>query len=144
MSAIDPSIFSAHSDAHLRVWFSDGVAAFEELAPHRPFASVPYALNAGISAGSITKSMLSSQVLADLNSSTPGPGTVTQQMLASELQAMLSGQSSFLHPHWPIPMAMSGAPRSKATVYTPFQMARYWYPHTMLTSNIHMLGCKYK
>ena len=96
MSAIDPAIFSAHSDVHLRVWFSDGVAAFEELAPHRPFASVPYALNAGISAGSITKSMLSSQVLADLNSSTPGPGTVTQQMLASELQAMLSGQSSSL------------------------------------------------
>ena len=96
MSAIDPAIFSTHSDVHLRVWFSDGVAAFEELAPHRPFASVPYALNAGISAGSITKSMLSSQVLADLNSSTPGPGTVTQQMLASELQAMLSGQSSSL------------------------------------------------
>ena len=41
MSAIDPSIFSAHSDAHLRVWFSYGVAAFEELALHRPFASVP-------------------------------------------------------------------------------------------------------
>ena len=38
--------------------------------------------------------MLSQEVLTDLNSSTPGPGTVTQQMLASEVQAMLSGQSS--------------------------------------------------
>ena len=122
MSAIDPAIFSAHSDVHLRVWFSDGVAAFEELAPHRPFASVPYALNAGISAGSITKSMLSSQVLADLNSSTPGPGTVTQQMLASELQVMLSGQSSslFFAPTLSNPYGYAGGTpiESNASSYT--------------------------
>lgn len=127
MSAIDPAIFSIHSDVHLRVWFSDGVSAFEELAPHRPFASVPYALNAGISAGSISKSMLSVDIQADLNrtitktmlsqqllddlnrtidksmlaqevltdlNATPQAGSITQQMLASDVQAMLSGQSS--------------------------------------------------
>ena len=44
MGAIDPSLFKTYSGVHLRVWFSDGVAAFEELSPHRPFASVPYAL----------------------------------------------------------------------------------------------------
>jgi hypothetical protein len=79
MSAIDPAIFSAHSDVHLRVWFSDGVAAFEELAPHLPFASVPYALNAGISAGSITKNMLSVDIQADLNR------TITKTMLSQQL-----------------------------------------------------------
>ena len=79
MSAIDPAIFSTHSDVHLRVWFSDGVAAFEELAPHRPFASVPYALNAGISAGSITKSMLSVDIQADLNR------TITKTMLSQQI-----------------------------------------------------------
>ena len=41
-----------------------------------------------------------SEVLNDLNSSTPGPGTVTQQM--GIRIGMLSGQSSsLLHPHWP-------------------------------------------
>ena len=47
MGAINPAIFKTYSDIHLRVWFTDGVAAFEEMAPHRPFASVLYALNAG-------------------------------------------------------------------------------------------------
>ena len=63
MGAIDPSIFKTYSDVHLRVWFSNGVAAFEELSPHRPFASVPYALNAGVAAGEITANQLSEQVL---------------------------------------------------------------------------------
>ncbi|MDG1138614.1 MAG: SUMF1/EgtB/PvdO family nonheme iron enzyme, partial [Opitutales bacterium] len=63
MGAIDPSLFKTYSDIHLRVWFSDGVAAFEEMSPHRPFASVPYALNAGVAAGEITANQLSEQVL---------------------------------------------------------------------------------
>ena len=63
MGAIDPSLFKTYSGVHLRVWFSDGVAAFEELSPHRPFASVPYALNAGIAPGEITANQLSEQVL---------------------------------------------------------------------------------
>ena len=65
MAAIDPTIFKTYSDVHLRVWFSDGVAPFQEMTPHRPFASVPYALNAGVSPGSINKSMLGADVLTD-------------------------------------------------------------------------------
>jgi N-acetylneuraminic acid mutarotase len=78
MAALDPTIFKTHSDVHLRVWFSDGVAPFQELAPHRPFASVPYALNAGVADGSITKSMLGADVLTDLNASAGGavPGGI--------------------------------------------------------------------
>ena len=47
MGAIDPSVFAQHSDAKLRVWFSDGVNGFQQLSSDRPFASVPYAFSAG-------------------------------------------------------------------------------------------------
>ena len=43
MGAIDPAVFVQHTDAKLRVWFSDGVNGFQQLSPDRPFASVPYA-----------------------------------------------------------------------------------------------------
>ena len=45
MGAIDPAVFALHTDAKLRVWFSDGVNGFQQLSPDRPFASVPYAFN---------------------------------------------------------------------------------------------------
>ena len=76
MGAIDPQVFAQHSDAKLRVWFSDGVNGFQQLSPDRPFASVPYAFSAGnaetagsapIANGAVTKSMLSSEVLNDLD-----------------------------------------------------------------------------
>ena len=47
MGAIDPAVFVQHTDAKLRVWFSDGVNGFQQLSPDRPFASVPYAFSAG-------------------------------------------------------------------------------------------------
>jgi hypothetical protein len=83
MGAIDPTVFVQHSDAKLRVWFSDGVNGFQQLSPDRPFASVPYAFSAGtaqsatIADGSINKSMLGQDVIADLNR------TVTPQMIQS-------------------------------------------------------------
>ena len=43
MGAIDPAVFALHTDAKLRVWFSDGVNGIQQLSPDRPFASVPYA-----------------------------------------------------------------------------------------------------
>ncbi len=76
MGAIDPQVFAQHSDAKLRVWFSDGVNGFQQLSPDRPFASVPYAFSAGnaetagsapIANGAVTKSMLSSEVFNDLD-----------------------------------------------------------------------------
>jgi hypothetical protein len=76
MSAIDPQVFAQHTDAKLRVWFSDGVNGFQQLTPDRPFASVPYAFSAGnaetansapIANGAVTKSMLSSEVINELD-----------------------------------------------------------------------------
>jgi hypothetical protein len=76
MGSIDPQVFAQHSDAKLRVWFSDGVNEFQQLTPDRPFASVPYAFSAGnaetansapIANGAVTKSMLSSEVINELD-----------------------------------------------------------------------------
>ena len=36
MGAIDPAVFAQHTDAKLRVWFSDGVNGFQQLTPDRP------------------------------------------------------------------------------------------------------------
>ena len=88
MGAIDPAVFAQHTDAKLRVWFSDGVNGFQQLNPDRPFASVPYAFSAGtaqsatIADGSISKSMLGSDVIADLNKSV----TITRDMLPQDVR----------------------------------------------------------
>jgi N-acetylneuraminic acid mutarotase len=87
MGAIDPQVFAQHSDAKLRVWFSDGVNGFQQLSPDRPFASVPYAFSAGtaqsttIADGSINKAMLGSDVIADLNKTV----TITRDMLPTSV-----------------------------------------------------------
>ena len=94
MGAIDPQVFSQHGDAKLRVWFSDGVNGFQQLSPDRPFASVPYALSAGtaqsatIADGSINKSMLGSDVIADLNA------TIGMNRLSAEVTAKLDQNGS--------------------------------------------------
>jgi hypothetical protein len=85
MGAIDPQVFAQHGDAKLRVWFSDGVNGFQQLSPDRPFASVPYAFSAGaatIAYGSINKSMLGSDVIADLNKTI----TITRDMLPQDVR----------------------------------------------------------
>jgi formylglycine-generating enzyme required for sulfatase activity len=93
MNAIDPSTFQQHSDAKLRVWFSDGVNGFQQLTPDRPFASVPYALSAAsavIAPGSINGSMLSPSLLSDLNGSI-ATGSIDGSMLSPSLLADLNG-----------------------------------------------------
>ena len=76
MGAVDPQVFAQHTDAKLRVWFSDGANGFQQLTPDRPFASVPYAFSAGnaktagsasIANGAVIKSMLSSEVINDIS-----------------------------------------------------------------------------
>ena len=76
MGAIDPAVFAQHTDAKLRVWFSDGVNGFQQLSPDRPFASVPYAFSAGtaqsagsanIANGSVSLDMLSQDVKSQIN-----------------------------------------------------------------------------
>ena len=92
MGAINPEVFAQHSDAKLRVWFSDGVNGFQQLSPDRPFASVPYAFSAGtaqsttIADGSINKSMLGSDVIADLNKTV----TITRDMLPQDVRDELN------------------------------------------------------
>ena len=74
MSSLNPAIFSSQANLQLRVWFSDGVNGFQHLSPDRTFASVPYALSAGsvnLAPGSISRSMLASGILADLNATIP-------------------------------------------------------------------------
>jgi len=106
MGAIDPAVFAKHTDAKLRVWFSDGVNGYQQLSPDRLFASVPYAFSAGTAqnAGSapiangtvsldmlaqdvktqintpISRSRLSSEVLADINS------TITKERLSQSIK----------------------------------------------------------
>jgi hypothetical protein len=76
MGAIDPAVFAQHTDAKLRVWFSDGVNGFQQLSPDRPFASVPYAFSAGtaqtagsaaIAKGAVNLDMLSQDVKTQIN-----------------------------------------------------------------------------
>ena len=97
MGAIDPQVFAQHGDAKLRVWFSDGVNGFQQLSPDRPFASVPYAFSAGtaqsatIADGSINKSMLGSDVIADLNA------TIGINRLSAEVTAKLDQNGTGRH-----------------------------------------------
>ena len=100
MGAIDPQIFAQHIDAKLRVWFNDGVNGFQQLSPDRPFASVPYAFNSesaksadtanvattamAVQAGAITKQMLGSDVLTDINA------TIGMNRLSTEVTDKLN------------------------------------------------------
>jgi formylglycine-generating enzyme required for sulfatase activity len=90
MGAIDPAVFAQHTDAKMRVWFSDGVNGFQQLSPDRPFASVPYAFSAEtagsahIAPGSIVGPMLDASLLADLNASI-GQGSITRSMLEASI-----------------------------------------------------------
>ena len=104
MGAIDPAVFAQHTDAKLRVWFSDGVNGFQQLSPDRPFASVPYAFSAGtaqtagsapIAAGSINRSMLSGDIISDLNRTISHIITTTQkhQLFHKHLFNLLRSQS---------------------------------------------------
>ena len=103
MGAIDPAVFAQHTDAKLRVWFSDGVNGFQQLSPDRPFASVPYAFNSksadtaqnaetaktadsanvattamAVQAGAVTSSMLASNA-------------VTSDKLSPQIKADING-----------------------------------------------------
>ena len=82
MGAIDPAVFAQHTDAKLRVWFSDGVNGFQQLSPDRTFASVPYAFSAGnaqtagsapIANGAVNLDMLSQDVKPKLMLLFPAP-----------------------------------------------------------------------
>ena len=97
MGAINPQVFAQHSDAKLRVWFSDGVNGFQQLSPDRPFASVPYAFSAGtaqsagsanIANGSVSLDMLSQDVKSQINA------PIGLNRLSSEVTAKLDQNGS--------------------------------------------------
>ena len=87
MGAVDPAVFAQHTDAKLRVWFSDGVNGFQQLSPDRPFASVPYAFNSkssqiadSVKSGAITTAQLNEQILKylkpEITSHPQAPGLI--------------------------------------------------------------------
>jgi hypothetical protein len=111
MGAIDPVLFAQHTDAKLRVWFSDGVNGFQQLSPDRPFASVPYAFSSesaksadtantamAVQEGAVTSSMLASsavtsdklspQIKADINA------TIGMNRLSSEVTEKLNQEKT--------------------------------------------------
>ena len=97
MGAINPQVFAQHTDAKLRVWFSDGVNGFQQLSPDRPFASVPYAFSAGnaqsagsanIANGSVSLDMLSQDVKSQINA------PIGLNRLSSEVTAKLDQNGS--------------------------------------------------
>ena len=97
MGAINPQVFAQHSDAKLRVWFSDGVNGFQQLSPDRPFASVPYAFSAGsaqsagsanIANGSVSLDMLSQDVKSQINA------PIGLNRLSTEVSAKLDHNGS--------------------------------------------------
>ena len=89
MGAIDPAVFVQHTDAKLRVWFSDGVNGFQQLSPDRPFASVPYAFSSGsVQTGSITPAQLNEQILKYLK-----PTILSPPQLPQERSNIYTGQS---------------------------------------------------
>ena len=88
MGEIDPAVFAQHTDAKLRVWFSDGVNGFQQLSPDRPFASVPYAFNSESAKSAETAQNAETAKTADsANIATTAmavqAGAVTSSMLAS-------------------------------------------------------------
>ena len=113
MGAIDPAVFAQHTDAKLRVWFSDGVNGFQQLSPDRPFV-LRYAFSAGTAqiAGSapiangavnldtlsediktqinapISRSRLSQEVVADINA------TIGMNRLSSEVTEKLNQEKT--------------------------------------------------
>jgi hypothetical protein len=64
-----PTVLQSHADAWLEVKVGDNVL------PRRRLVSVPYALRANIPAGSITKDMLSSELVLELSGSGEKSGT---------------------------------------------------------------------
>ena len=96
MGAIDPAVFAQHSDAKLRVWFSDGLNGFQQLSPDRPFASVPYAFSAGtaqtagsapIANGTVNLDMLSQDVKTQINA--PISRSRLSQEVAADINATI-------------------------------------------------------
>ena len=74
METAVPAVVFTNSDVRLRVWFSDGVTGFQQLAPDQRIAAVGYALFASV-AQSVTTGAVTTTMLAD--------GAVTQVKLAA-------------------------------------------------------------
>ena len=105
MQALPGQIFRDHSDAHLRIWFSQSPnGPYDLLSPDQAVGSVPYALNGGsasngtgsfaIAPGSINRSMLDGNLRADLNASIK---SITRDMLPASVLADLNRTITHAH-----------------------------------------------
>lgn len=82
MAALPPSLEPpAGSQLYLRIWFSNGVAGFQALAPDQCIAAVPFALHAaGVTAGGVTAGSLADGAVTSAKLAT---GSVTQGKIAT-------------------------------------------------------------
>ncbi|MDC3335965.1 SUMF1/EgtB/PvdO family nonheme iron enzyme [Opitutales bacterium] len=111
MNVLPSSLFLTEDELYLKVHFDnhDG-SGLRPLSPDQRITATPYALAAewakmstlsqGVSPGSITRTMLSAEVLADLNNTgsgsesnatfSPTPGSIVRSMLASDVLSDLN------------------------------------------------------
>lgn len=100
MLAVPASIFSQHSDIHLRIWFSTSPGGpFELLAPDKPLTSVGYALSAELATGLVPGYDIGDSNALALQSVAPG-GTLTFE--ATFTQTFSSTPSVELEPGWSV------------------------------------------
>jgi hypothetical protein len=79
MTALQPGVFQ-NSDVHLRVWFSDGVNAWQQLTPDQRIAAVGYALMADdVKNGAVSTDKLAAGAVT---AAKIAPGAVTSAALA--------------------------------------------------------------
>ena len=108
MTPLPPELFLEHEELYLRVEFKfEEGDELQHLAPDQVITATPRALVAEwakmaqrVSPGAITRSMLSEEVLADLNKTAHGTGTdsasappsssITRDMLSADLRADLN------------------------------------------------------
>lgn len=75
MTALPPAAL-ASGDAHLRVWFNDGLHGFQQFVPDQRIAAAAYALTADRLAGPISVDQLPSGVPRETNGTTTIAGNV--------------------------------------------------------------------
>lgn len=93
MTALPPAAL-ANGDAHLRVWFNDGLSGFQQFAPDQRVVTPPYAAMAGALAGSIGVHQLPVGVPYATNGTTAIVGDVVVQGTITAADVNSSGPAT--------------------------------------------------
>ncbi len=89
--SLSPVVFTS-ANRVLRVWFSDGVGAFQPLTPDTPLASVPFAFNAATLNGLNSSAFVQS---TDLFTSVASGGFITQSLSYTAGNGLLLNGNQF-------------------------------------------------